>query len=181
MKVAQSPEQVREILEERAAALARIPAETAADAEGIEAVVFHLAGERYAIETAFVCEVAPLTPPARLPGAPDFFAGVVSLRGQILAVIDLRRLYGLPVLEDTTWTRLVVLGEGQPELGVLAEAVSEVVRLPRSRLLEPAAPAGLTPEHVRGVTEQALIVLDGAALLRDGRLFIDQADEPGAL
>jgi purine-binding chemotaxis protein CheW len=181
VKAAQSPERVREILEERAAALARVPAEAAADAEGIEAVVFNLVGERYAIETAFVCEVAPLTSLARLPGAPDFFAGVVSLRGQILAVIDLRRLYGLPVLEEAPLTRLVVLGEGQPEFGVLAETVSEVVRLPRGRLLEPAAPAGLTPEHIRGVTEQALIVLDGAALLRDGRLFIDQGDEPGGL
>jgi purine-binding chemotaxis protein CheW len=178
MSTASSPERVREILEERARALARVPAEPAADAEEIEAVVFNLAGETYAIETAFVREVAPLPPLALLPGAPDFFAGAVSLRGQVLAVVDLRRLFGLPLLGGNAPARMVVLGEGQPEFGVLAEAVSEVAKLPRGRLLEPAAPAGLTPEHVRGVTEQALIVLDGAALLRDGRLFIDQAEEP---
>jgi purine-binding chemotaxis protein CheW len=181
MKAAPTPERVREILEQRAEALARVPAETAADADGIEVVVFNLAGECYAIETTYVCEVAPLPPLALLPGAPDFFAGVVSLRGQMLAVIDLRRLFGLPVLEGIALRRLVVLGEGQPELGILAEVVSEIVRLPQGRLLDPAAPAGLTPEHVRGVTEQALIVLDGAALLGDGRLFIDQADEPAGL
>lgn len=176
MNATLSPERVREILEERARALARVPTEAAADADGIEVVVFTLAGESYALETGFVREVAVLPPPALLPGAPEFIAGVVSLRGQVLAVVDLRRLFGLPVVESTVRPRLLVLGEGQPEFGILAESVSEVVRLPRARLLEPAAPAGLTPEHVRGVTEQALIVLDGAALLHDGRLFIDEVE-----
>ena len=175
-----SPERARAVLEERALALARVPAE-ADDAESIEAVVFSLADERYAIETTYVREVVRLGEVTSLPGAPDFFAGVVSLRGQVLAVVDLRRLFGLSAAGSVSMTRLVVLGDERPEFGVLAETVSEVVALRAGQLLDPAGGAGLAAEHIRGVTDAALIVLDGAALLRDPRLYIDQGEEPGGL
>ena len=116
-----------------------------------------------------------------LPGAPDFFAGVVSLRGQVLAVVDLRRLFGLSATGPAGLTRFVVLGAERPEFGVLAETVSEVVAVREEQLLDPAGGAGLAAEHVRGVTGAALIVLDGAALLRDPRLYIDQGEDAGGL
>src|SRR5947209_1803679 len=81
-----SPERARAVMDERARALARVPAETAA-VRALEAVVFELSGERYALETAHVHEVVRLAGLTPLPGAPDYLAGVTNLRGQILAVI----------------------------------------------------------------------------------------------
>ncbi|MBC7818114.1 MAG: hypothetical protein IAG10_14590 [Planctomycetaceae bacterium] len=49
----------------------------------------------------------------------------------------------------------------------------------REELLEPpGSVTGIGREYLRGVTRDALIVLDGAVLLQDARLFIDQIDEP---
>ena len=81
----------------------------------------------------------------------------------------------------TDLARVLVLGADRPEFGVLADAAHEVTTLRVDEVHEPPDSAtGVGREYLRGVTKDALIVLDGAALLRDGRLFIDQGEEAGA-
>ena len=70
------------------------------------------------------------------------------------------------------------MGESRTEFGMLADDVQEVAVLRRADVLEPPASIqGTGREYLLGVTGEALIVLDGAVLLRDGRLFVDQAEE----
>jgi purine-binding chemotaxis protein CheW len=175
-----SPRRAQEVLEERARALARAPA-PAADARGVlDVVLFELAGERYAVETCHVREVIRMPNFTPLPGAPDFLVGVINLRGHLLAVIDLGKFFGVAGRGVTDQARVVVLGGERTEFGVLADAASEVAALPRDALLEPPdSIAGITREYLRGVTEDALIVLDGAVLLRDPRLFIGPGEGGG--
>jgi len=176
-----SPARARAVLDERARALARLP-EATAPAATVESLAFDLGGERFALDTAHVREVirhADLTP---LPGAGELVAGVTNLRGQILTVFDVRTLFGAARAEGAAgqgW--VVVLGAGRAELGIVADAVREVVALRVDQVLEPEAlPAGATRDCVRGVTAEGLLVLDGAALLRDARLFVDQGEDGGA-
>jgi purine-binding chemotaxis protein CheW len=176
-----SPERARAVMDERARALSRVPLEPTAAVLALKVVVFDIAGECYAIETALVREVVRLAGLTPLPGAPDFLAGVTNLRGQILPVIDLRELFGVPGEGAAEPSRVLVLGDGRAEIGVLAETLHEVAALPEERVREPAVPpAGIGRDCLRGVTPEGLVVLDGAALLRDPRLFIDQGDESGA-
>jgi purine-binding chemotaxis protein CheW len=175
-----SPEQARAVMDERARALARAPAEPTSAARALEVVVFALSGERYALEAAHVREVVRLSGLTPLPGAPDFLAGVINLRGQILAVFDLRKLFGVPTEGAAEPSRVLALGAGRAEFGVLADTLHEVAALPEGQVREPEVPpAGIGRDWLRGVTPEGLVVLDGAALLRDPRLFVDQADEPG--
>jgi purine-binding chemotaxis protein CheW len=103
---------------------------------------------------------------------------VTGLRGQIVAVVELRKFFGIAPRDWTDLARLVILGGEQPEFGILADAVHEVATLRKKDLLEPAgAVSGVGREYLRGITAGALIVLDGAALLQDPRLFIDQAED----
>jgi purine-binding chemotaxis protein CheW len=173
-----SPERARAVMEERARTLARVPPRPPHAAEVLEIVTFALAGERYAVETRHVREVvrpAALTP---VPGAPDFLVGLHNLRGDILAVFDLRRFFGVADREATDLSRVIVLGGERAEFGALADAVHEVTTLRIDEVHEPPASVGGAGRgYLRGVTAGALVVLDGAALLRDGRLFIDQAEE----
>ncbi len=60
----------------------------------MEVVSFTLASETYAIETG-IREIAAFNTISRVPGAPDFIAGVINLHGQIVALIDLKKLFGL--------------------------------------------------------------------------------------
>jgi purine-binding chemotaxis protein CheW len=175
-----SPERGREVMEQRARDLARVP-DRATPAEVLEAVIFTLGNERFALETCHVREVVRLRDLTPLPGAPDFLLGVTSLRGHILAVIDLRRFFGIAGKGLTDLNRVIVLGGERAELGVLADTASEVIALRRDQVLEPpGSVAGVARAYLRGVTAEALLVLDGAVLLRDPRLIIDQGQEGGA-
>lgn len=176
-----SPERAREVLDERARALARVPSAAPRASEILEAAIFALGNERYGVETRFVREVVRLTDFTPLPGAPAFLAGVMNLRGEIVALIDLRAFFALPARGLTDLARVLVLGDGRAEFGVLTDAAEEVVALRVEDVHPPPESAvGVGREYLRGVTADALIVLDGAALLRDGRLFVDQGDEAGA-
>jgi purine-binding chemotaxis protein CheW len=173
-----APERARVILQDRARALARAPAPAPQAGEVLDVVVFILAGESYAVEAAYVREAVRLTDYTPVPGVPDFLVGVINLRGEIVAVIDLRKFFGMAARGVTDLSRVLVLGAGRAEFGILADAAHEVMALRKEAILEP--PASLTGagrEYLRGVTEDALIVLDGATLLQDGRLFIDQKAE----
>ncbi len=176
-----SPQRAREIMDQRARRLARPLDATAAAGAALEILTFSLGPECYAVETRFVHRVVPLTDFTPLPGAPPFLVGVMNLHGQILAVVDLRKFFGVPERGLTDLTRVVILGGERPEFGVLADAAAEVLELRRGEVLEPpGSVAGVAREYLSGVTEGALLVLDGAVLLQDPRLFIDQGDEPGA-
>lgn len=86
------------ILHERMLRLAA-PLQDEALQGGLEIVVFWLAGERYAFETSQVREVfavADATQIVALPGTPPWMQGILNVRGHILAVLDLQRLFGLP-------------------------------------------------------------------------------------
>lgn len=173
-----SPERAQTILEERARALACVPAEAARAAEVVEVVAFRVAGERYAVSARHVREVVRMTECTPVPGAPDLLAGVVNLRGEILAVFEPRVLLGLGGDEETP-SRILVLGDDRAEFGLLADAVHEVLVLRRDDILPPPdALAGPGWGHLRGVTAGGLVVLDGAALLQDRRLYIDLGEAP---
>jgi purine-binding chemotaxis protein CheW len=174
-----SPERARAVLEKRARDLACRPANQAASAAPrLLVVTFALAGERYALEARYVREVLRLTDCTPLPGAPAFVVGVLNLRGEVLAVFDLRPLLGLVSDAAAERGRILVLGVDRPEFGLLADAAEEVAALAEHDLHEPPdSVVGPGREYLRGVTQEALIVLDGAVLLRDGRLFVDQGEE----
>jgi purine-binding chemotaxis protein CheW len=175
-----SAERAREVLDERARALARAPAEERSAGETVEVVRFALADERYALEAKYVRGIARLTDFTPVPGTPEFILGVTSLRGEILAVVDLRRFFEVKTKGLTDLSRLIILGLERAEFGVLADAAQDVVSLPVEELLEPPeSVAGVGKEYVKGVTKDALIVLDAAVLLKDERLFVKQDGRAG--
>jgi purine-binding chemotaxis protein CheW len=163
----------REILEERARILARPPPVEVQAADWLELLVFSLSGETYALETRSVREVSRFADFTAVPGASPFLLGVTNLRGEILPVFDLRQLAGIAPKGLTDLSRLLVLGEDREELGLLADEVREVKRMRREEILDPPEElAAIGRALLLGVTKEAVIVLDGAGLLRDERLFL---------
>ncbi len=162
-------EAVRAKLEARARALARVPPKEAEQAS-LEVLLFSLAAETYAVETRFVREVARFGEFASVPLAPPTLIGVTNLRGEVLPVFDLRPLLGVPRNRLTDLARVIVLEREGDAFAVLADQALDVERVPRSAVLPPTAlPPGMERAIVLGVTAQAVIVLDGEALLRDAR------------
>ncbi len=175
-----TPERTKLVLEERARALSRVPSRPPSATEVLEVVTFDLGGECYAIATRHVRRVVKLERLTSIPGTPDPLVGVINLQGEILAVFDLRILFGIVRQGPTEWSRVVVLGEDRDEFGVLADSTQEVRTIRLDELFPaPEAREGEGRQFVRGVTGEGLIVLDGPALLLDDRLVINQVEEPG--
>ncbi len=173
-----SPARAAGVLDERAHRIARIPAQAPEADAVIELILFTLGNECYAVETKCVREILRLKEVTPVPGTPDFLAGITNLRGQILAVFDVRRYFGIAAPDRTEASRVIVLGQERVEFGILADAVHEVVLVRLDALREPpSSVTGNTRDYLRGVTADTVIVLDGAILLNDPRLTIDLGDD----
>ena len=129
----------------------------------------------YGIESRFVREVARLFRFTAVPGTPAFVLGVTNLRGEILALFDLRQLLGVVAEGITDLGRIVVLGEHRREFGLLADAASEILYVPGASLAQTETAWGRA--YVRGVSPDGVIVLSGEALLNDPRLTIDAGQD----
>ncbi len=168
-----SPPQDARVLVERAAALARPPAAVAEDQELLSCVTFALGAERYAIDAAYVREVAYVKEFTPLPTVPPFIVGIFNLRGQIVSVLDPKRLLNLPPTGISDFYTVLVLRSPQMEFGLLADRVLGAADI-RPRDLQPGLPA-LGPAHtqyLKGISPDRLILLDAAKLLEDSGLII---------
>jgi purine-binding chemotaxis protein CheW len=160
----------RDLLDDRARQLARVPDAPPRAGEVLELVGFVLAGERYGIESRFVREVTRLTRYTPVPGTPPYVLGITSLRGEILALFDLRQLLGVVAEGVTDLGRIVVLGVHRREFGLLADFASEILHVSGASLRQ--AEVGWGRTSIQGVTSDGIIVLSGEALLNDPRLTI---------
>jgi len=114
------------------------PEETAPERE---LLVLWLGDDPYALPVERVREIVRLRPITPMPRVPDAVRGVLSLRGDIVQVIDLRRRLGLaPDPTENPRRRIVVLGsEDGQTTGLLVDRVSEVLRLRDDALRPPTS------------------------------------------
>jgi purine-binding chemotaxis protein CheW len=101
-----------------------------------ELVIVQIAAGDYAIAVERIREIVRLAKITRVPRAPDWIVGVVALRGEILEVVDLRRRLGLPAIEATRASRIVVIhGDDDGVAGLLVDSVKGVLRAPERDVL----------------------------------------------
>lgn len=166
-------EERRRVLQARARALAEAPRDGRPAQDELEVVEFLVAEERYAVESRFVRAVHPLKALTALPGTPPHVLGVAKLRGPIVSVIDLKKLFDLPGRGLSDLDRVLVIGNDAMEFGVLADRIAGVRRIAAAEL-QPSLPtlAGVREQYLKGVSADRLVVLDAQRLLNDARLVV---------
>lgn len=93
-------------------------------------LVFKLGNEEYGIDIQKITTIIEKDMNiARVPKTPDFLKGVINLRGEIIPIIHLRRKFGLPDIEDTEETRIIIVKLDEIAVGLIVDAVAEVVEL----------------------------------------------------
>jgi purine-binding chemotaxis protein CheW len=161
----ESASAARALLEARARALAR-PIFREAPADVLEVLIFDLAGERWAMESQYAHHVMRLRDLAALPGSEAPVRGVTGWRGQLLIVLDLRGVLGLPGHGLDDLRHVIVVGRDRPVFGILAGVVREVTTIETKDIRPaPERTASRRGDVVRGITPEAVIVLDAARLI----------------
>ncbi|RZB30633.1 MAG: purine-binding chemotaxis protein CheW [Desulfobacteraceae bacterium Eth-SRB1] len=95
----------------------------------IQVVIFRLGREEFGVRIDQVKEIIEMTHITRMPKAPSFIEGVINLRGQVIAVIDLAKQFDLPASEHDEETRIVVVDVDDNTVGMLVDSVPEVLRI----------------------------------------------------
>ncbi|MEI7892758.1 MAG: chemotaxis protein CheW [Myxococcales bacterium] len=129
-----------------------------------EYLAFTLAGEAYAVQIAFIAEILKPPPITEVPRAPRNILGVVSVRGKLVTVVDLRRRFQLAESPIDRKSRILLtdLGLGE-QIGLLVDEVLQVYRLAESELEAASALGGDQPAHIAGIGRppgQLLVLLD---------------------
>ncbi|MBR1728321.1 MAG: chemotaxis protein CheW [Selenomonadaceae bacterium] len=104
--------------------------------EGLQVVAFKLRDEEYGVNIFQVQEIRNLVDITRVPFSANYIKGVINLRGSILPVIDLKTRLGLEQTSYTEDTRIVTVMVGDLPVGMLVDAVTEVLTI-RTKLVDP--------------------------------------------
>ncbi|HEX2865839.1 MAG TPA: chemotaxis protein CheW [Ignavibacteriales bacterium] len=149
-------------------------------------LTFRLGEETFAVDVSEVREIIDDVSLTKIPQTPDYFSGVINLRGNVLPVINLRTKFGMPFTETTKDTCIVVMEakiEGTPiSLGALVDSVLEVFEL-EDKDVEPAPKLGskLNTDFIKGIgkkDQKFLIILDiNKVFSSDELLLLKQSNE----
>ncbi|MCP3903180.1 MAG: chemotaxis protein CheW [Planctomycetes bacterium] len=137
-------------------------------------VGFQLDEQAYAFRIEQIREIVILDKVTRTPQVPDYCEGVSNLRGSIMPIINLRRLFGLEAKPVDADTRTIVVNVGERTMGCTVDLVSQVVRIPEQDI-QPA-PETITADGAHYIAGFArldgdlVIILDIDALLDPDQL-----------
>lgn len=164
-----------ELLRERARQLALRPAPEPETGSTVDCLEFSLSGESYAIELSYIGATLPLADFTPLFCTPPFVLGITNLRGRIISIVDLRRFFELPAIGLSDLNRVIVVGNGSMEFGVLADSIVGM-RSVSAQEFRPAPDTftGIREEFLAGVTAQRLALLDMGKILTDPRIVVHE-------
>jgi purine-binding chemotaxis protein CheW len=142
------------------------------DAEkSLQMVGFRLGNEEYGVEINKVREIILVGEITQVPETPPFVKGLINLRSTVIPIIDLKLRFGLMEMPRTDETRIVVLNVAGKTIGIIVDAVNEVIRISVDQIAPPPpAVAGLDQEHLVGLAkleDRLLILLDIENILND--------------
>ncbi len=129
-----------------------------ASRSALQTLMIGLGPEIFAIETGMVREIIDPVPLTRVAGARPHLPGLINVRGNIIPLADLRERFGMPQVEATPDTRIVVIEveiDGDPvTLGIIADKVYEVTGISRDEVqTTPRIGMSWPPEYIRFISK----------------------------
>lgn len=127
-------------------------------------VVFKVAGAEYALPASDVLQMDSYSGATRVPGSRPYVAGIVQIRGAVIPVVDLRMRFGLPPIERTLDSRVVVGKHGDRPVGLIVDSAREVLKLEAEQL---QAPPEMVLREARGLVKAVAQVGSRLVMLLD--------------
>lgn len=139
----------------------------------LQLVIFKLGREEYGVSILQVQEIKRITDITRVPNTPDYIKGVINLRGSVLPVIDLKNRLNLPQQTSTEDTRIIIVKVEELSIGMVVDAVSEVLTISQQHVDSPEVVAGsVSANYLSGVgklEDRLLILLNLEAIIGIGQ------------
>lgn len=152
-----------------------VPPVPSVEPDYMETIAFTVDENRFAVQATDCAVVIPLDEMARLPGVPSFYLGLVTHRGAVFPVIDIRPLLGVRhrhgTEETSQYAILVTLGEYA--IGLAASEIHGMTKIPIEQIAASSPETGSGFHAVSGIGPNSTLIIDIDSLLRDARLIVD--------
>ncbi|UQA54885.1 chemotaxis protein CheW [Polyangium aurulentum] len=100
-------------------------------------VVFKVEDGEYVLQASDVLQMESFSGATKVPGTPPYVAGLIHIRGRVVPVVDLRLRFGLPKVEPTLDSRVIVVQSGERTVGLLVDSAREIMKIPQASLHAP--------------------------------------------
>jgi purine-binding chemotaxis protein CheW len=108
-----------------------------ATTDGNQFLTFTIGDELYGVDILRVQEIKGYTAVTRIPNTPPYIKGVLNLRGTIVPIVDLRTKFGMPTVDYTAVTVIIVVVVRDKVMGLVVDAVSEVLNIDKRDIQPP--------------------------------------------
>ena len=133
-------------------------------------LTFSLSGEMFGVGILTVKEIIEYGSVTEIPMVPAFICGVINLRGAVVPVIDLASRFGGKRSEISRRTCIVIIelseNDERQDVGVVVDAVSEVLEIPASEIEPPPSSATSITAEVPSVRTEVRTVVPGGVCVR---------------
>lgn len=137
--------------------------------EELQIITFKVGKEEFSVSIFDVQEIIRMCEITSIPNSPPFVEGVINLRGKVIPVINSRKRFGLPLIENTDASRIIVVDSDGKIVGLIVDSVTEVLQLDRSTIEPPPdIVGGVDSNYIDGVgkyDDKIIILLNLVKLL----------------
>lgn len=146
-------------------------------------LTFFIGDEEYGLEILSVHEIIGIMDVTAVPRTPRHILGVINLRGKIIPILELRLKFGLPSIESTEETCIIVVQCGAVQMGIVVDKVSEVLDIPSEDIEDaPSFGESVNTDYILGIgksndTVKLLLDIDKIISSKDMDLIEDIADD----
>lgn len=142
--------------------------------DGSQFLTFQLGEELYGVDILRVQEIKGYTAVTKIPNTPQHIKGVLNLRGTIVPIVELRTKFGMPTIDYTAFTVIIVVVVRDKVMGLVVDAVSDVLNIDKKDI-QPAPQFGAQVDvsFLNGIGksgDKLVALLDMDRLLLDGEI-----------
>jgi purine-binding chemotaxis protein CheW len=137
----------------------------------MDAVVFTIAGQRYAVPVSRIRTIVRAVAPSHLPGAPDLVKGIVNFHGRLVPVLDVRRRFGHPARPTALSDMLLMADGGTRDVALHVDHVLGVEAIAEEAVVDPTSLVRNSP-FIAGLAA----LPDGTLLIHDPSAFLAESE-----